>query len=130
MPLDDATLQRLLTKQVERNRPSFAPQAGPLRYIDNPRRCTQRGCGSMGYYTVQGAPKCTVHALSELNEMLISAGFRGVTTSHCARPTTKPPHRVCNATVQYKLDIGMALHKFECIHGISLDKECNGCESE
>jgi hypothetical protein len=85
MPLDAATLERLSavkTKTVAAKQGYPAPpQTGPLRFSDREAICTTRRCGSPTYLKVQGAPKCMMHALIELNEMLVNAGFQGVVTN-------------------------------------------------
>lgn len=85
MPLDAATLERLTqikTKQVASAKGYPAPpQTGPLRFSDTEMLCTMRRCNSPTYMKVQGAPKCMMHALIELNEMLVGAGFKGVVTN-------------------------------------------------
>lgn len=52
-------------------------QKGPLRIYDTEMRCTSPRCGSPTYYKVQGMPKCHVHALNLLNELLIEKGIDG-----------------------------------------------------
>lgn len=132
MALDDEAVTRLLALKdrtgVDRV-PRANPQYGPLRYYDTEMRCSSRRCGSPTHYKVQGAPKCTVHALKELNEMLFNQGFRGIVTDRefVPRPTPIPENRVVCATGRYKLDIGWSLSRIECIHGIQLNKECGGC---
>jgi hypothetical protein len=130
MPLDTATLERLAAIKNKPKPGTYAPSIGPLRYIEVEKRCSSRGCGSMTHYTVQGAPKCTVHALDELNEMLISRGARGIVTdaNNTARPTPIPIGRIVCASVRYRLDVGFAASRYECIHGINLEEECRGCE--
>jgi hypothetical protein len=46
------------------------PQAGPLRWFDKEMRCASRGCSSPTFAKVNGTPRCMMHALRELNEML------------------------------------------------------------
>ena len=131
MPLDNEAIARLLEIK---NRTGVrvqkaCPSIGPLRYSETERRCSSRGCGVMTHYAVQGAPKCTIHALTELNDMLVNQGFRGIVTDRefVPRPTPIPENRVVCATGRYKLEIGWALSRIECIHGIQLNKECGGC---
>lgn len=50
------------------------PQEGPLRFFDVEMRCANRGCSSPTYCKVQGVPRCFVHALHVLNEMLVAKG--------------------------------------------------------
>ena len=57
---------------------TLPPQEGPLRFFDKEMRCSSRGCSSATYAKVQGVPRCSIHALHELNEMLVGAGFKGV----------------------------------------------------
>ena len=129
MPLDQATLERLV---AVKNKPKAgdyaAPVIGPLRYVEGlSRHCSKRGCVAPTNYAVQGAPKCTVHALEEMNEMLVGQGFKGVANVTNARPTNPPPHRSMTASVRAKLAVGFALTKFECVHGINLERECGEC---
>jgi hypothetical protein len=53
-------------------------QDGPLRFFDKEMRCSNRGCSSPTYLKIQGVPRCSMHALRELNEMLVEAGFHGI----------------------------------------------------
>jgi len=69
---DDITIDKLLEE------PERPKQVGPLRRHDKEMRCANRGCGSPTYLRVQGVSRCSVHALNELNEMLVEAGFMGV----------------------------------------------------
>jgi hypothetical protein len=46
------------------------PQYGPLRQFDREMRCASRGCGSPTHFKVSGIPRCSIHALRELNDML------------------------------------------------------------
>lgn len=84
MPLDEAFIEQLLKNELAgRNRPTalkppqtvsrfLVPvQHGPLRWHDTADRCASRGCGSETYCKVSGIPRCTMHALQELNEMLV-----------------------------------------------------------
>lgn len=129
MPLDEATLERLV---AIKNRPKpgtyVAPSIGPLRRIEGTtRHCSSRRCAAPANYAVQGAPKCTIHALEELNEMLVAAGFKGVSSVARARPTPIPEGRIVSASARAKLAVGFALSHFECIHGISLEVDCGEC---
>jgi hypothetical protein len=54
-------------------------QYGPVRWYDKEMRCSNRGCGSPTYIRIQGVPRCMIHAVKEMNEMLYEAGFKGVT---------------------------------------------------
>jgi hypothetical protein len=82
MGLDQATLERLATIKTKavasKNGYPPPPQIGPLRFSDVECLCSSRRCSSPTYMKVQGAPKCMMHALIELNEMLVGAGFKGV----------------------------------------------------
>lgn len=102
-------------------------QVGPLRYTEKERRCASRGCGGSTHYFVQGIPRCVCHALQELNEILVSAGFRGTAVIGESRPSTSGA-RICSASTQYRLAVGWAPNKFECIHGINLVNNCRECE--
>lgn len=50
---------------------SAPPQYGPLRWCDDSFRCASRGCASPTVLKVDGIPRCGVHALRILNEMVI-----------------------------------------------------------
>jgi len=50
------------------------PQVGPLRHFDVSSRCASRGCGSPTFLKVRGIRRCTIHALRELNQMLVDLG--------------------------------------------------------
>lgn len=49
-------------------------QRGPLRQFDSYHKCASRGCGSPTFYKVQGVPRCSIHALRQLNDMLYDLG--------------------------------------------------------
>lgn len=49
-------------------------QFGPLRWYDKEMRCACRGCGSPTYCKLKGIPRCLMHALREMNEMLVGFG--------------------------------------------------------
>jgi hypothetical protein len=51
-------------------------QDGPLRWFDREMRCANRGCSSSTYIKVQGIPRCMMHSLSELNNLLIGKGVK------------------------------------------------------
>lgn len=51
-------------------------QFGPLRRYDKEMRCASRGCGSSTFFKVRNVPRCMIHALRELNEMLVALGVR------------------------------------------------------
>lgn len=128
MPLDQATLERLAGIKNKPKPGTFAPQIGPLRYIEGrSRHCANRGCTSPTNYSVQGVPRCATHALQELNEMLVGQGFKGISGITDARPTIQPPHRSMTSSVRAKLAVGFAIHKFECVHSVPLHKECVEC---
>lgn len=58
-------------------------QSGPLRWFDKEMRCLNDGefsgrrvvCHAPTYCKVNGIPKCTTHAMKELNQMLIERGM-------------------------------------------------------
>jgi|SRR6516225_1243224 hypothetical protein len=70
------------TERQKRKYP-IPEQYGPLRRFDRELRCASRGCGSPTYYKVDGIPYCTVHALRQLNDLVmvltkrIEDGYRG-----------------------------------------------------
>lgn len=127
MPLSDETLQLLLAKA---SGPIYAQQIGPLRWYpsDKPRRCVNRGCGSVTPYRLNGLPKCLAHAISEMNEMLIRAGFTGYEGKEL--PKLQKTDRLCSATTYMKVDCGWWFGSLECIHGIKLDEECYFCDNK
>ena len=49
-------------------------QYGPLRQFDREMRCMggtkKYRCGSSTHFKVRGIPKCTIHALRELNDII------------------------------------------------------------
>jgi hypothetical protein len=69
-PIDSDTLVRLL------DTPAFTPTQkpnsvdGPLKYFDQEMRCGLRGCTSPTHFKVEGIPRCSIHALNELNDMV------------------------------------------------------------
>jgi hypothetical protein len=48
------------------------PQFGPLRWFDTEMRCASRGCSSPTVLQLNGIPRCSVHVLRIMNEMLTS----------------------------------------------------------
>lgn len=66
MPLDNATLERLLTPKEY----PVVQQYGPLRWFDKEMRCVSRGCSSPTYCKVEHKPLCMIHSLRTLNELL------------------------------------------------------------
>jgi hypothetical protein len=76
MGLDQETIQALLkaetTKRRSYDNPHRIPQSGPLRWFDYEMRCASLGCNSPTYAKVEGAPRCAMHALKELNQMVIN----------------------------------------------------------
>jgi hypothetical protein len=133
MPLDADTIQRLTAIKARPKAGSGAviPKVGPLRFMDKDRRCASRGCGTMTHYSVQGVARCVVHALEEMNEMLVGQGFKGIVASGdtAPKPTPIPQGRLLTTSVVAKLSVGHALERFQCIHGINLSQDCNGCKS-
>jgi hypothetical protein len=56
--------------------PGFIPeQHGPMRHFDREMRCASPGCGSPTHFKLEGIPRCMVHCLREMNEMLIGMGI-------------------------------------------------------
>jgi len=58
----------------ETNQYPHIEQFGPLRQYDKEMRCTSRRCGSSTFFKVSGMSMCVIHALRELNEMLVRRG--------------------------------------------------------
>jgi hypothetical protein len=50
-------------------------QHGPLRYYDKEMRCASRGCSSPTHWMLQGVPKCWIHCMNQMNDMLAELGF-------------------------------------------------------
>lgn len=48
------------------------PQFGPLRWFETEMRCASRGCSSPTSLQLEGIPRCSVHAIRLMNEMLTS----------------------------------------------------------
>jgi len=73
LPLDK--IRELLAdeKRIETTGRKFPPppQYGPLRHFDKEMTCASRGCSSPTYHKVNGIPYCMIHALRELNEIVI-----------------------------------------------------------
>jgi hypothetical protein len=53
------------------------PQFGPLRWFDTEMRCSSRGCGSPTHCKLEGIPRCGMHALKKMNEMLYEIELTG-----------------------------------------------------
>jgi hypothetical protein len=67
-----ATLLKAETnKRRQYDNPHRVPQNGPLRLYDYEMRCASLGCNSPTYFKVEGAPRCAMHALKELNQLVI-----------------------------------------------------------
>lgn len=49
-------------------------QNGPLRQFELEMRCASKGCGSSTFFKLQGVPRCMMHCLRKMNEMLIEKG--------------------------------------------------------
>lgn len=47
-------------------------QNGPLQWYDEEMRCANKGCSSPTYCKLSGIPRCMMHALREMNLMLIA----------------------------------------------------------
>lgn len=81
MGLSNEQVQALLNKELNKGKGAtgvdsskFHPrpiQIGPLKFWETSDRCTSRGCGAPTTIKVNGAPKCTSHALYELNFLII-----------------------------------------------------------
>lgn len=75
MPLPAEVINQLLKDDKTRrtfDKATAIPQNGPLRWYDYTMRCTSLGCNSPTYCKVEGAPKCLMHALKELNQIAIN----------------------------------------------------------
>lgn len=128
MPLTTDEVKALLLAEVRNKKSRVSPQIGPLRRFDTEMRCASRGCGSSTYFKVQSVPMCNHHALIELNEMLVECGFKGYVHHYFHQATPIPKNRIMTAATIARLDLGWALEKFECLHGIRLDQDCKHCE--
>ena len=75
--ITDDLASELLASPEEKPKAEPRPrpiQVGPLRFFDTEFRCASRGCGSSTRWKVCGIPRCVVHALRELNDMLHALG--------------------------------------------------------
>ena len=70
MPLTQEQVQHLLTKSTTDKGYPPPKQFGPLRWFDKEMRCASRGCSSPTVLQLEGTPRCSVHALRIMNEML------------------------------------------------------------
>jgi hypothetical protein len=50
-------------------------QFGPLRWFEKEMRCACKGCNSPTYCKVEGIPRCMIHALRELNDLLVAVEY-------------------------------------------------------
>jgi len=66
--LDNSAIAALLAPSQPTR---VSTQKGPLRWFDAEMRCASRGCSSPTYSKVNGIPRCYIHALNELNDMLV-----------------------------------------------------------
>ena len=74
-PIEGIELEELGTVIAEGPLSYPAPeQYGPLRWFDKEMRCASRGCGSSTYCKLRNVPRCLMHALREMNEMLRELG--------------------------------------------------------
>jgi hypothetical protein len=53
------------------NRYPVPQQKGPVRWFDREMRCANRGCSSPTYLKVEYVPRCMMHALQELNGLVV-----------------------------------------------------------
>lgn len=51
-------------------------QNGPLRFVDKEFRCASKGCACPTYIKVDWIPRCQIHALHILNQMVIDLTTR------------------------------------------------------
>jgi hypothetical protein len=75
MGLTTEQIQALISgqqRQRQFDNPHRIPQNGPLRWYDYEMRCASLGCNSPTYAKVEGAPRCAMHALKELNQIAIN----------------------------------------------------------
>jgi hypothetical protein len=66
--LDNSAIAALLAPSQPTH---VSTQKGPLRFIDTELRCASRGCSSPTYIKVNNISRCYMHALTELNDMLV-----------------------------------------------------------
>jgi hypothetical protein len=103
MGLSDEQIQALLLPKPRQHKPSgyvypgkkYAPpvQLGPLRVHDREQRCASRGCGSPTYYTFDYVPRCSVHVLWIMSEIIREQrGGEGI--ENHAPEELNPRHRV------------------------------------
>jgi hypothetical protein len=58
-------------------------QFGPLQVFDTTGRCAQRNCSSPTHFRVNGIPKCSSHALTELNKLILEKEGFDLSTCTC-----------------------------------------------
>lgn len=69
-------------KEAEQKHAQGAISLGPLRLVDTPNRCVSRGCGTQTHITINKIHFCIVHALNELN-YIIMIELLPINTSLC-----------------------------------------------
>lgn len=72
--IPDEIVDELLAESTQTAMFEPPKQHGPLRQFDNYYRCASRGCSSPTFFKVKGIPRCMIHALRELNDMLVELG--------------------------------------------------------
>lgn len=72
MSLSPEEITALLTTKRTADKARSIPQGGPLRWYDYEMRCASLGCGSPTYTKIEGAPRCMMHALKEINQIVIN----------------------------------------------------------
>lgn len=71
---DNALAEQLLAELSHTGAYPAVEQHGPLRWFEKEMRCASKGCGSPTGCKLQGIPRCGIHALRKMNEMLIERG--------------------------------------------------------
>lgn len=88
MPLSPEEISALLNKEKTKATGAGAAvknptmQIGPLRWADESKPCSSRGCGSPCLCRVRGIPYCTTHALQMLNQFCLE--HEGIDYSACS----------------------------------------------
>jgi len=71
--LTQEQIRKLLFKPSQKHVATQSPNNinGPLKYYDSTHRCASRGCSAPTHFKVEGVPRCIIHALNALNELIV-----------------------------------------------------------
>lgn len=70
----DNLLQEEKDPTIMTGRYPIPEQRGPLRQFEKEHRCASKGCGSPTHFKLQNIPRCSIHALRAMNDMLFDLG--------------------------------------------------------